>query len=68
LKLKEAIADRSSRYYELIPIDGHKTEALAPIDNGSQISQQLKTILSLLNIEIPIKVLLGMFFVLHIEQ
>ena len=59
MSLKEEIADKSSRYYELIPVHGYKTDVLPPIDNGSYIEAQLKNIQSLLNLVIPVKVLLG---------
>lgn len=60
LAIKEEIASKSSRYYELIPASGYRTEAIPPIDNANILSKKLGEVASLLDIEASTKILLGM--------
>jgi hypothetical protein len=59
LALKEDIANKSSRYYELIPASGYRTEAIPPIDNKMLLSRKFGEIESLIDIEASTKILLG---------
>lgn len=65
LTLRESIAGKSSRYYEIVPINNYKAENVPPIDNENQLFQQFRILDSLLNFEITTKILLGLvsFFI-----
>ncbi|CAD8087427.1 unnamed protein product [Paramecium primaurelia] len=57
--LSSEIADKSSRFYELIPIIELRTEPIPPLDSIEAINQKLLLIETLLNFEITSKILLG---------
>lgn len=59
LRIQEEIADKSSRFYELIPHKNYQTNPLPPIDNRNIINQKFMVIETLLNFEITSKILLG---------
>jgi len=66
LSLRETIASKSSRYYEIVPINNYKAENIPPIDNEIQLYQQFRIVDSLLNFEITTKILLGFTFLIYI--
>ncbi|CAK85722.1 unnamed protein product (macronuclear) [Paramecium tetraurelia] len=57
--ISSEIADKSSRFYELIPMIEQRTEPLPPLDSIEAINQKLLLIETLLNFEITSKILLG---------
>ncbi|CAD8079248.1 unnamed protein product [Paramecium primaurelia] len=57
--LSSEIADKSSRFYELIPMIELRTEPLPPLDSIEALNQKLLLIETLLNFEITSKILLG---------
>ncbi|CAD8092465.1 unnamed protein product [Paramecium sonneborni] len=59
LQISFEIADKSSRFYELIPMIEQRTEPLHPLDSIEAINQKLLLIETLLNFEITSKILLG---------
>jgi len=61
-KLKELIADKSSRFYELIPDNRFKNSPIRPIDNETTLSEKVETVNSLLNFEVSSKILLGSLY------
>ncbi|CAK74015.1 unnamed protein product (macronuclear) [Paramecium tetraurelia] len=53
------ICDKSSRFYELIPVTELRTEPIPPLDSVEAINQKLLLIETLLNFETTSKILLG---------
>lgn len=65
LDINEKIADKSSRFYELMPVDNYTAERVPPISNEYQLNRFLGIVDSLINFEITTKILLGflVFFI-----
>ena len=63
LVLRETIASKSSRYYELVPSNQYSAELIPPIDNENTLNMHLGIVDSLLNFEITTKMLLGIFLI-----
>lgn len=59
LELKETIANKSSRYYELIPSENYTAESIPPIEHEHTLNAQIGIVNSLLDFEITTKILLG---------
>lgn len=59
MKLKEEIADKSSRFYELIPSTQYKDQAIPPIENKYQLKQQSDMVDSLMDYEVALKTIIG---------
>lgn len=59
MNLLNEIGEKSSRFYELIPMKELRTEPLPPLDSVELVNQKLLLIETLLNFEITSKILLG---------
>ncbi len=59
LKLRETIALKSSRYFELIPSKSYQDNMILPIDNENSLRQNLGILESLIDFEISAKILLS---------
>jgi hypothetical protein len=59
LRIQEEIAERSSRFYELIPHKEYRTDPVPPIDNDTLLNQKFSVIETLLSFEVTSKILLG---------
>lgn len=59
LDLKDKVAERSSRFYELIPDSRYKNCPVPPIENSYMLSEKSNMINSLLDFEISSKIILG---------
>ena len=62
LKLRETIALKSSRYFELIPSKNYQENMIIPIDNENSLKQNLGIIESLIDFEVSAKILLSAHF------
>jgi len=59
LKIKEKIADLSSRFYELIPHSEFRRSAIEPISNERSLKEKLDLLDSLTDYELATKILFG---------
>lgn len=65
IRIREEIAVKTSRFYELIPLEKYKTEAIPPLSNKDQVSSLLAMINNLLDYEVSAKMLLGALNIIH---
>lgn len=57
--MREKIAEKSSRFYELIPDANYRNSAIPPIDNNHILGEKSKMLDSLLDFEISSRIMLG---------
>lgn len=58
-KLKETIAEKSSRFYELIPHSQFREEAIRPLNDLGSLRQKIDLVESLLDIELVTKMIIA---------
>jgi len=58
-KVEDDIAEKSSRFYELIPQTNYRTEPVPSIANVYNLNQMMRMIYSLLYVEVATKIILG---------
>mmetsp|Transcript_16327 Transcript_16327/g.14005 ORF Transcript_16327/g.14005 Transcript_16327/m.14005 type:complete len:99 (+) Transcript_16327:7913-8209(+) len=61
-KAKEIIADKSSRFYEIIPDNRFINAPIQPIEDESTLADKVEVITHLLNFEVSSKILLGSIY------
>jgi len=62
IKLKEKIAEKSSRFYELIPDSRYTDQPVPPIDDNRRLSEKSNMVSRLLDFEISTKIILGALY------
>lgn len=65
IRIREEIAVKTSRFYELIPLDRFKTEAIPPLSSKDEVNRMLAMINNLLDFELSAKILLGALNIIY---
>ena len=58
-RIREALSDKTSRFYELLPNTQFHNQPITPISNKHELKNKIEMIENLLDVEISLKVILG---------
>ena len=58
-RIREALSDKTSRFYELLPSTQFRNQPIKPITSKDELKNKIETVENLFDVEISLKVILG---------
>lgn len=58
-RIREALSDKTSRFYELLPSTQFRNQPIKPITSKDELKNKIEMVENLFDVEISLKVILG---------